>query len=384
MVTGKATLVIDLGNSETRVRTYYGKNKEGQPRYRQSILSNRFGIIPEEKLGNYLNSDYYTEEDSRIFNYNGSYYCNGKVCDTEFATTAVRPTALEKKYESLVTKLSLQNAFSRGHEDIALFTNNYPDGIEVEWDVIMLLPPDDIDAGAKPLSEMVKSINEVDFEMPKLHKAIKVNKVSVIPEGFAALLGVIFESKGVIRKGYEDLLDGDTKTMVIDIGAGTTDFIVAQGTNIISSLRFTKEVGGNNVHQKVRRLLKDKGVALSDSVVRKGCETGAVKSGNRTIDITNFITVAKATVSKQLVDAIQEYFEDNMMSVQEINNILVVGGGAESSEGVKPIADYMVEFLRRVSPDVHLVEIPEIEISGDNQKCSPRTLNIIGAGILAE
>lgn len=386
MVNGKASLVIDLGNSSTRVTTCFGKTAKGESRNRLSFLENRFGVIPENKLSVFTDGDVYTEENSRIFNYADQIYCNGRVCDVEFGATAIRPTALEKKYESLVTKLTFMNALSRGYEDIATFTNSDIESIDVDWDLILLLPPDDIDAGAKRLSDLARSITEIDFIMPGVKKQITIDSVNVYPEGFTALVAVVFQSKGVLREGYEYLVEDDTTTLIIDIGAGTTDFLLARGANVVATTRFTREIGGNNVHQRVRRLLKDKGLALSDSIVRKGCEVGSVKNGNNVYDITPFIAKSKSDVSKQLVDAVQEFFEDNMLPIKSINNVLVCGGGAETSENenIEPIANYVIDYMTKLSEGIHLVELPKVVINGEEVSASPRLLNIIGAGILAE
>lgn len=386
MVNGTARLVVDLGNSSTRVKTYFGKTAKGTPRCKLSFLDNRYGIIPEEKLGNYLDSDVYTEENSRIFKLNDIIYCNGTVCNTEFSATAIRPTALEKKYESLVTKLTIINALSRGYEDIAEFTNSDIDAIDVEWELILLLPPDDIDAGASKLVELAKSIDSIEFLMPGFEKKVNITSGTVYPEGFCALIGVLFENKGVLRPEYGYLIGEDTTTLICDISAGTTDFMLAEGANVISSTRFTKEIGGNNVHQRVRRMLKDNGIVLNDRIVRKGTETGFVKSGAKEYDITDQINAAKSEVSVQLVDAVQEFFEDNMLPVQSINNLLICGGGAESSDNpdINPIANYIEEYMLRLSPNIHLVELPTVTVNGERVKASPRLLNIIGAGILAE
>ena len=386
MVNGKATLVVDLGNSSTRVTTYFGKTSKGEARNHLSFLENRFGVIPDNKLSVFTNGDVYTEENSRIFNYADQIYCNGRVCDVEFGATAIRPTALEKKYESLVTRLTLMNALSRGYEDIATFTNSDIESIDVEWNMILLLPPDDIDAGAKELANLAKGIPEIDFIMPEVKKQITVDSVNIFPEGFAALIAVVFQSKGVLRPGYEYLVEDDTTTLIIDIGAGTSDFLLAQGANVVATTRFTREIGGNNVHQRVRRLLKDQGLALSDSIVRKGCEVGSVKNGNKTYDITAFIARAKSDVSKQLVDAVQEFFEDNMLPIKSINNVLVCGGGAETSdnEDIAPIANYVIDYMTRLSEGINLVELPTVVVNGEEVPASPRLLNIIGAGILAE
>lgn len=386
MINGIGTLVIDLGNSATRQMTYFGKTAKGETRCKLSVQDNLFSEVPVNKLPVYLEGDIYTPDSSKIFSIEDTVYCNGKICNTEFGSTAIRPTALEKKYESLVTRLTIINALCRGYEDVAEFTNSTVEQIDISWKIVMELPPDDMDIGAKKLSDLVRSISEINFMMPEIRKEIKIESVNVFPEGFCALIAVLFDKPGSIREDYKYLLEEDTRTLVCDIGAGTTDFVMAQGASIISSTRFTREIGGNNVHQRVRRLLKETGLSLSDRIVRKGCETGYVKNGAKTYDIKEYIARAKSDVSKQLVDAVQEFFEDNMISVKSINNILVCGGGAETAdeEGIEPISTYIINYMVQLSSDIGLVELPNVVVNGEEVKAPPRLLNVLGAGILAE
>lgn len=384
MVSGEAKLVIDLGNSETRVKTIFGKNAKGDPKCRLSFLRNRFGIIPSAKVDMYRDGNVYKEETSRIFKLDEDFYCTGDICDTEFGSTAIRPTALEKKYQSFATKLAIINALCQGYEDVAYLTDSDIASLDITWKVTLLLPPQDIDLGAKKLAEMAKGIKEIEFLMPDIKKEIIVNGVNIFPEGFCALIGVLFDESGSLREEYKKLTDEDTYTLIIDIGAGTTDFVMSKGKNIISTSRFTREIGGNNVHQRVRRILKEKGLSLSDTIVRKGCETGVVKNGSKAYNITKDIAVSKADVAKQLVDAIQEFFEDNMLPIISINNLLICGGGAEYSENqeIEPISKYVIEYMKQLSPEIELVDIPEVLVNDESKK-SPRLLNILGAGVLS-
>ena len=81
MVEGRASLVVDLGNSETRVETIFGKTKTGRPRKRISILSNKFGELPDERL---LKNPDYDSENSKVFEVEGgTLLCTGDMCDKE-------------------------------------------------------------------------------------------------------------------------------------------------------------------------------------------------------------------------------------------------------------------------------------------------------------
>ena len=387
MIIGTAKLVVDLGNSETRVKTIYGKTAKGNSRSRLTCLDNRYSSISDEKIGDYLESNDYSEENSVIFKVeNGLHYCNGDICNIEMTQTSFRPSALEKKYESLVTKLTLLNALRQGIEDVADFSNCDIDSVNVDWEVVVLLPPEDLGVGAKPMADIVKSIKSINFLMPSISKDVNITKVNIYPEGMCAFFGVIFERKGVVRPGYKYLLENNESTVIFDIGAGTTDIVMVKGSQVVQSSRFTKEIGGNNVHRLVQRSLRNKGISLPDEVVREGVNSGFVKSGSRTIDITEEIAEAKRAVSTQLVDAVQEFFESSMISIRTIANILVCGGGAVESnnEKVHPIANYIIDYMRRLSPDLQMIEMPILNINGEMKKSSPRLLNIMGAGVLAE
>lgn len=388
MVNGAATLVIDLGNSDTRVETYFGKTSKGEPRKRLTVLSNRYSEIPERDISSFLANENYSEEDSRIFKMDdGKYYVNGLLCDREFSATTQRPSATSKKYNSLLTKLTLRNAFNQGYEDIARFTNSDIDSIDVEWNVVIELPPADIEVGAGKIAEMAKAVKNIEFVLPKVEKEIKIVGVNVYPEGFCALIATIFETKTKVRPQYAYLLDDSSTTLVVDIGAGTSDIVLSVGSKVMQNSRFTIEIGGNNVHQRVRGLLKSKeGIELPESSVKRGCETGFVKYGGKKVDIRNYIAEAKSDVSKQLINGVIEFFEANMIPIHTINNILVVGGGACESdvEGINPISDYVVEYITERSKYITRVELPTHVVDGEEKKISPRLLNIIGAGILAE
>lgn len=388
MITGTAKLVVDLGNSETRVKTIFGKTAKGNSRSRLTMLDNMYSAVSEEKAKAFVAEGTYSGKDSYIFSTEaGLYYCNGELCRTEFSGTGFRPSALEKKYESMSTKLSLINAIRQGIEDVADINDIEYSSIDVDWELYLLLPPEDIDVGAKPLADVAKSITSIDFLMPEMKKDIRITKVSVFPEGMCAYFGVLFKSKGVIRPEYKYLIDGDETSIIFDIGAGTTDIVIVKGNQVVQSSRFTKEIGGNNVHRLVQRSIRNKGVPLPDSVVREGVTTGFVKSGAKVIDITEDIAEAKRAVSTQLVDGVQEFLESSMIGIRTISNMLVCGGGAaeSSNKNIRPIADYMVDYMRRLSPDLQLIELPSVRTAdGDRVKISPRLLNITGAGILAE
>ena len=381
-----SSLVIDLGNSETRIKTICGVNSNGTRKSKLSVCDNRYATVTDEELRVFLSEDNYTDENSSIFMLNnGTFYCNGDVCSIEKGETCIRPTALEKKYETLVTKLTIINAFRQGFIDTSELCGIPLSELNVDWELNLMLPPGDINMGAPKLADMAKKITSINFLIPKMEKPIRIKKVNVFPEGLCAFFGVVFESKGKIRQGYKHLVDPLESTLILDIGAGTTDILLARGGQVVQNSRYTKEIGGNNIHRIVQRRLKEDGISLPDRVVRTGVNQGYIKSGSRSIDISKYIEEAKERVSRQLVDGIQEFFESSMISVRTISNVLVCGGGAEvpENENLKPVSEYILSYMKSIAPDVRLVDMPKVQYNGAEMRISPRLLNITGAGILA-
>ena len=386
MVEGKAKLVIDLGNSETRVITQFGGKSV------LTVLPNMMSDLTDGAVATFMKSEDYNEDTSRIFEYKGVNYCNGELCEKEFGVTSMTPTALLKKYDTLISELNIQNAFRQGFESVSRIANCDMQSVDVEWDVTVLLPPEDIELGSKVISKKIQGMKTLNFKMPELVKVLNVLSVKVLPEGFAAFIGILFKSKSAIRAEYSFLRNATT--LIVDIGAGTTDVIIVKDGKALQSSRFTVEIGGNNVHQIVRSKLKRKGIALPSSTVREGVETGVVKNGSRVVEIATEIAEAKDMVASQLVDAIQMFFEGTMYPVGMIEYVLTCGGGAEKGnvDGVKPMAEYLISYMKKLSPDMELVsdlveEYKEVGIKAKmpegREQISPRMYNIIGANILS-
>lgn len=403
MVTGVAKLNIDLGNSETRVSTYFGKQNDGSPRFKVTTLDNTFSDIPYDKISQYISEGGYTGNSSRIFKVprefnsmsDNPWYCNGEICNAEFPVP-LKPTAQIKKFTDDVCIYAVINAIRQGIMDVAYFCGTTTDEVDVNWEIAVLLPPGDIDAdagvdengkrvnGAAALANKIKSIRNIEFYLPRMTNEVTITKVRVLPEGHCAFVASLFERKGVLRQGRE--IYAKSMVLIFDIGAGTTDITMMQNGKSVISTRHSADVGGNNVYQYVNQSLKKKGITLPNSAVQKGTETGYVKSGAKRISITRDIHEAKEFVAKKLINEVNSFLESNQISPQNIEYLLVVGGGAELSNrsDIKPLSEYIVAYMRRLSPNIGLVPYPVEVVNGEERIISPRRLNILGAGIINE
>lgn len=393
MIQGTAKLVVDLGNSETRIMVMHGK-KNGVFRRKLKSAPNQYAlhdpsVKPQGSVGK--KSFQFTSNGEVNGEISTQEYVGGQVVAREYANTRIEPRSIQKKYESLTTLLALHIAFFKGYQAIAELNSGYIDEVDVDWEVTVLIPPADVDLGSAELAKMIRSIKRISFTLPEeLDKEINIVEggVSILSEGHSAFVGVAFKSSTELRSGYEGLLED--KVLIVDIGAGTTDFLVIDSGLVVETTKFTEETGGNNVSQVTRANLRKRGLQFPLNEVKRAITTGNLRDGSQTISIIDDIAEAKNHVSYTLISAINDFFDQTGFNPRTINSMLVVGGGSMKSdvEGIAPISDFLVNQLRTYSPNISLVELPketrEVDGETETRETNPRLLNILGAGIQSE
>jgi hypothetical protein len=378
-----ANIVIDMGNSETRVLVQSGIGRSGLIKQQLTTVSNIFSQISPD----YEVPENYSEEDTVVFETaDGEFYANGLLVEREFSMSALRPTALDPKPTSKVTMLTIQRAFLEGYR---LLSNMYRcslKSLDVTWNVTFLLPPNDIATGAKTLYGRIKGLEEINFTLPNFSTKLKINSVKAYPEGFAAYIGTVMRRGRIISDTHKHLLS--SKTLVVDIGAGTTDFFVIEGMETIDSTRLTLPYGGNNIIARVKQALLSKNIQLPNKEIEKGVIEGKIKDGRNVINLAKSLAIFKTEVANTLIDGLTSYLEGNGYPVRSIENLLVVGGGSLASqvEGVESLSTYLVDRLKDFAPNIELVTFQENLDEDGNQEVetNPRLLNVLGAGVLAE
>lgn len=399
MINGLAHLVVDMGNSETRVITMFGKNAKGNARKTLSVIPNRFALHDR----NIVIADPISEDNSSIFESSGEAagqkvmgtYAHGLLVDREYSSSMMRPTAIGSKYSEVTTVLTLQAALLEGYRAVAEFSNADIQDVDVDWNVTVLLPPADMglptdeDSGLNQMVRLIRSIDKISFSMPKLEKEIRIQDVGVLPEGMCAYMGVLFKSPDVIREGYEHLLTDSV--FIADIGGGTTDFLLIEQGKPVESSKVTVSIGGSNVDMNVRAAIKAKyRVNLTVPQGRNATLNGTFRNGGLTEDCRDIIADAKRTVAQNMTNSLIEAFELSGTDIRSVNQLLVVGGGAEpgKAEGIEPIGNYLVETMKHYAPNISLVQLPEERrVTEDGERIlapiSPRILNIRGAATMA-
>lgn len=400
MVNGTATLVIDLGNSSTKCKVLFGKDSQtGKYRERKFELSNVFAPIAQ---GYEVSADY-NDSTSTILSVdtelNGrpikGHFCNGDLQLKEKPLSTIKPSASDKKYNLESTVLSYRLAFLFAHKMIMNMqrVTDYSQ-LDITWNIVTLLPPGDLETGKEPLTNIIRGVDKVDSVYPAVTLNIKIDKVVVLPECFCAYTGTMYDSGRVFRKGYERY--AKETVLIIDIGAGTSDMLIVDNNQLVQNSKKTINQGGNNVLQLVRRKLMLSGINIRKEAVQNGIILGVVKDGAKEVSIIDIVNEAKKEVAQVLVSEVQDFFELTGITAQSIGYLLLCGGGSMRDSEVAeiiPLSDAVAEFFKALSPNTQLIDLPKHTVTRETsegvferieEQISPRDLNLIGAGVLAE
>lgn len=385
----QARLVIDFGNSETRVAVLV--NGKASP---VTILPNAFAAIGDD----YVIPDQYVAEEI-----NGKpnklrsiilrapqglaageptcLYASGPLVDREFGMSATRPSsAIATKVQSETTLWSFHYALYIGRELVAKLLRKKPDSIDVTWDVTLLAPPSETGKGDtfKKIFTLAKSVEIVAPERASI--PIKVGDVSVIAEGLAGFIATVFTPAMGTVADYADSVG--EPIIVLDLGAGTADVTFIKNLNPITSASASYPVGGNTIASLVAKYVhQEYGRALSREAATEAVLTGTIRSGAKRKDVSRQVNAARNEVAGTITANLRGTFEANRFAPDEFAYLLVIGGGAikteqtdptpDKAEEMEPIAESVVRQVRSFAPDIELLPVKD----GINL----RTLNIEGA-----
>lgn len=398
MITGNAILVVDLGNSSTKCTVLFGKDST-TGKYRESSfeLSNQFSMIEE----GYVVPSEYSPETSTILKIDAEVnnhvlkgcFCNGEVQQSEKPTGILRPTATRKKYQLDTTALSFQLAFLYAYKELKKMTRTDIEDLDITWSVVTLLPPADVDNGSREMEKIIRSIKEVTSLFPQVHKELKIDKVKVLPEGYCAFIGTVFDKGNTPRPDYKHLLQ--ETCIVFDVGAGTTDCVLIRNGKLVHNSKYTINKGGNNIFQIVKGDLELEGIELDDEEVQKGVITGVIKDGATTRFIGDFVNKATKEVANIIINGFTGYMERTDVRLRSVSHVLVCGGGSmtnKSNNVIVPLSNSLLESFKEFSPNSKAIDIPsslQTELLEDgtvqkvDKKISPRELNLAGAVVFA-
>lgn len=394
----KAGLLIDFGNSNTRVVLLSGGKK-----YRFN-MSNRFAELPP----GYQVSNTYANGKSTIFQFKGAYYANGQIVEREFAGSQLRPTSLEPKSEQLPTELTIHLAIIKSLVILSQANRTPLEALDVTFTVSALLPPIDHETNEEALVKKFQSVTEVTSMIPqRFTKEVKIDpEVNIYSEAVAAFFGAFYKEEGAVEnpqnegKSVENgdvlVLDagshislvevennkkfGEGYVLILDIGAGTTDIALFLDMELIENSKDTFNRGGNTVQSFISNEIRKRyRFAPTPPMLEEIVRTGKLKEGSIQHDVSDIVTKAKEQYSKAMMEDIRQYLERMSIALPIVKGLLVVGGGALATtdefgnELSPPMSKVLIQYLQTLAP--HLEAL-------DTEDKNLRELNIEGLYII--
>lgn len=407
----KATLIIDFGNSETRAMVQYGQFTNVNRPSKLLTISNKF--VQTNRQEGDLNETSYpsnntedSNKESFIFKLDhklsigtrhvqqNTLIINGEFAEKNYATLNFGPQGKKAKYNNTHTVYSTITAIYKAAKAIAPELELTVSDILTNfvWDLTVLLPPQQVQnrEAIDKLKEDLKAISGVEIVYPTNTDAdIKISNVTVQQEGYTAFYGTIFDRR--TKRPYPGLANVlQSRSLVLDIGAGTTDVMVVDAGRAISSSEKTINIGGNDVLGKTIKFSgKDN---RSSEVFEDAVSTGYIMSSNKKVSVVEAVNQAKIEVSQILVHKlINDYFNETDIDLETIQYLIVVGGGTLDAENpdIENLSQSIIEELRDSAENIELITANEKTYISDElmQKDSlvtPRTVNVIGASILTD
>lgn len=371
MKNANVTLLVDLGNSETRAEIVFnGKSVKAE-------IPNSYCELHE----NYTIPEDYRNDDSTVFVCDGEYIANGEIVAHEFVRHEMRPTGLKHKSEQITSKYSIIMVMTRA---IALISGNLgsiPTDINWVFDIACLLPPDEQSSkdDVGKMKDMISEITEVHCASPINYKVpVSIKDVRIFPEGVVAYTAAMFTMKdGKAVANADNLKYRQGYTLVMDIGAGTTDLAMVFNGKFVAASKTTIKTGGNYVEKTCKKEIRRKfGNAPTDmtEIIEKGVYT----RGNERIIMDDVLIRAKKDFAAELNKEIIEYLEVTQIPVHELKGLLVIGGGAIATERdgkviSESLAYPLCENIKSMAKSVELIKTD----------INPRFANIEGLHIMS-
>ena len=371
MKNANVILLVDLGNSETRTEIVYnGKSVKLE-------IPNAYCELHE----NYVIPEDYRNDDSTVFVSGGDYIANGELVSHEFSTRSMKPTGLMHKSEQITSKYSIIMVMIKAIALISGSLGTIPSDINWVFDIACLLPPDE-QSNKDDVSEMkgmiseiteIQSVSPINYKVPVSSKDIRI-----FPEGVVAYTAAMFSMRdGKAVANVDNLKYRQGYTLVMDIGAGTTDLAMVFNGKFVAASKTTIKTGGNYVEKTCKKEIRRKfGNAPTDmtEIIEKGVYT----RGNERIIMDDVLIRAKKDFAAELNKEIIEYLEVTQIPVHELKGLLVIGGGAIATvrDGKiisESLAYPLCENIKNMAKSVELIKID----------VNPRFANIEGLHIMS-
>lgn len=372
-------VLIDIGNSETRVRIKYKPLKGLESVYpaidsHTFTLSNHYICVDSD----YAISPDYRNANSTVLNINGQRVLHGEVVEREFRGRWDIPTGKGNKSDEAITEWTLHRIFLEVNKILADTWGISVGEVDVAYNVYILLPPAEHLNNKQGMIDLIKGIDEVVEMVPEgevdykpITHTILCNDIQAYPEGITAFFGIRVNIEGnklTPNKDVERFMRG--YVLVMDIGAGTTDFAIMKDGKLMSDTRMSLPIAGNQIKASVKT-----NIANADAKLRMKLQTGIQNMASvmneamldeeglkAPIDCSVELGRAKEAFASSLVNSLRDYAEVHQDCLPLVNGVLVVGGANVTAKRngeivSQPVETYILPKLSAYIDDVELMPL---------------------------
>lgn len=272
-----------------------------------------------------------------------------------------RPSVNTHKYTQRINYISAVVACA-----VSKLKNNMSDSI----DLYLATPPIEVYDAEREFKKTLVGNYTVKF--PKYNGGTTVNfkieDVTCSEESFMACTSFFFNTNGTTRDDHRQYMSGTV--LSLDIGASTTDLAIIKNGRYLDKSGQTYRIGGNVARDNLIDLIcGEYAMDLPIDEAERTMAEGRLKQGNKYVDVSELVKIAKADLAKQLTTYMQTYFKRVGIPIQTINAIIVSGGGSvqsqystDSGEIVKtsePMSYYVTQELTSWSSGTDVIEYGE-------------------------
>ena len=329
-----SVMVLDAGNSIIKAKIV--RREQGEIVFPHAIRQ-----LSESEYSKILTRSQVMGKSMNYFRVNGKPYAVGESAERHGIVTPRSGTArYTRDYLGVLAAVALRQLYERGRE-ISIFASH---------------PPGDV----KYREDLMKSIiGEWEVETVHSQAHFRVLYVNTFDEPVGGLMNVLLTEDG---QHYQYPQIGDGRSLVIDIGGFTTDFLaVNQGGEVDYSLARSVPLGIQSVildfeeSFRVNNLeaVKDTSV-LPPERVRKAIITGVFEGGGRKFPCDQDVEEATSLFLNRFADTYQRLAGGAL----SWDNIILTGGGsALLHHKLIPILRHNNVILADSKQNLHLANV---------------------------
>ena len=329
-----SVMVLDAGNSIIKAKI--ARREQGEIAFPHAIRQ-----LSESEYEKILARARINGNSRDYFRVNGKPYAVGESAERHGIVTPRSGTArYTKDYCGVLAAVSLARLYERGRE-VAMFTSH---------------PPGDV----KYREDLMKSIiGEWEVETGQTKANFRVTYVNTFDEPVGGLMNVLLTEDG---QQYQYPQIGDGRSLVVDIGGFTTDFLaVNQGGEVDYALARSVPLGIQSVISDFEEsfrannleIVKDSSVLPPDRV-RKAIATGVFEGGGNKYPCQQDVDEATSLFLNRFADTYQRLAGGAL----SWDNIILTGGGsALLHQKLVPILKHNNVILADSKESLHLANV---------------------------